>query len=93
MEVKKPNATSRMYPRPKHAPYLQGDDRGGNVACQNITITNCQTGETYSCHQAEVADPDPYAMVQIKGKYLERVEKERKKIQEMSGAYANSPNT
>jgi len=42
---------------------------------------------------AEPANPDPYAMVQIKGMYLDRVEKERKKIQSMSGAFSNSPNT
>lgn len=90
MEVKKPNAYPRLHPRPKHPPYLQGDDRGGNVAHQNITVTNCQTGESFSCHQAEVPNQDPYALVQVKGRYLERVEKEREQVKTMS---PNSPNT
>jgi hypothetical protein len=93
MPINNPSAKQVLTKRPKHPPYLQGDDRGGNVAHQNIHVTNCETGESFSCHMAEPANPDPYAMVQIKGMYLDRVEKERKKIQSMSGAFSNSPNT
>jgi hypothetical protein len=93
MPLKGIDAKPRLVPRPKHEPYLQGDDRGGNVAHQNIRIHNLETGEVILCHQAEPATRDPYDMVNVKGKYLERVEKERKKIQTMAGAYSNSPNT
>lgn len=90
MPLKPIDAKPRLIPRPIHAPYLQGDDRGGHVACQNITITNCQTGETLECHQAIPATRDPYDLVNVKGKYLERVEKEREQVKTMN---SNSPNT
>lgn len=90
MPLKPIDAKLRLIPRPIHEPYLQGDDRGGHVACQNITITNCQTGEVLECHQATPATRDPYDLVNVKGKYLERVEKEREQIKQMN---SNSPNT
>ena len=81
---------SRLLPRSYNPPYLQGDDRGGHVACQNITLVNCQTGEVLNCHTAEPNTKDPFDRVNIKGKYLERVEKEREQVKTMN---PNSPNT
>ena len=90
MPLKPINTTPRLLPRKFNPPYLQGDDRGGNVAKQNITIRNCQTGEVVECHMDEPATRDPYDPVNIKGKYLERVEKERQQVRTMN---SNSPNT
>ena len=90
MPLKPINTTPRLYPHRFKPPYLQGDDRGGNVAPQNITIHNCETGEIFTCHAAEPASRDPYDPVNIKGAYLKRVEKEREQIKTMN---PNSPNT
>ena len=90
MPLKPIDAKPRLIPRPIHEPYLQGDDRGGNVAHQNIRIQNCETGEVILCHQAIPATRDPYDLVNVKGKYLERVEKEREQVKTMN---SNSPNT
>ena len=90
MPLKPINVTPRLYPHKFKAPYLQGDDRGGHVACQNITINNVETGEIFTCHAAEPASRDPYAPENIKGNYLKRVEKERKQVPLMS---PNSPLT
>lgn len=90
MPLKPINTTPRIYPHKFSPPYLQGDDRGGNVAHQNIRIQNCQTNEILECHTAEIASRDPYDPGNIKGHYLKRVEKEREQIKGMS---PNSPNT
>jgi hypothetical protein len=93
MPLKPINTSCRILPHKLKPPYLQGDDRGGNVAHQNITMRNCDTGEVFTCHAAEPASRDPLDPVNIKGAYLKRVEKEREQIKQMGGAYSNSPNT
>ena len=90
MPLKPINVTPRIYPHKFKPPYLQGDDRGGHVACQNITVRNCETGEIFECLTAEIASRDPYEPGNIKGHYLDRVEKEREQVKTMN---ANSPNT
>jgi hypothetical protein len=90
MPIKPIDTTPRTYPRPIHPPCLQGDWRGGNVACQNIRVQNCETGEVILTHQAEPATRDPYDIVNIHGKFLERVEKDRATIKEMNANMADS---
>ena len=71
---------NRLEPKKLYPPFLQGDDRGGNVAPQNIIIHNCRTGEMLTSHMAEPATTDPCDPINIKGRFRMRREKERNLI-------------
>lgn len=90
MPLKPINTTPRLYSHRFKPPYLQGDDRGGAVAHQNITVTNYETNVSFDCHMAEPASRDPYDPINIKGAYLKRVEKERIQTKDMN---PNNPNS
>jgi len=78
------DTSSRIGPKKLHAPFLQGDDRGGNVASQNIVIHNACTGEVITSHMAEPASTDPSDPVNISGKFRERRKKEWAKINSLN---------
>ena len=71
---------SRIEPKKLHAPFLQGDDRGGNVASQNIIVQNMRTGEVSTSHMATPASTDPCDPINITGQFRERRKKEWAKI-------------
>lgn len=68
---------SRLDPKKLYAPFLQGDDRGGNVASQNIIMRNITTGEVLTSHMATPASTDPCDPINITGKFRERRKKEQ----------------
>lgn len=74
----------RILPHKLHKPFLQGDNKGGHVASQNITIYNARTGEVVRSHMAEPSPLDPLDPVNIAGRYRERQKKTADLMNEMN---------
>jgi len=73
---------SELAPHKISKPYLMGDNRGGNVAPQNIMVRNEMTGETLTSHMATPASEDPSEEVNLHGAFQVRKLKQNATIKE-----------
>jgi len=74
----------RILPKKMHKPFLQGDNKGGHVASQNVTIYNARTGEVVHSHMAEPSPIDPLDPVNIAGRFRERQKRDAETMNRMN---------